>query len=74
MSNNLLKSIPINNFTYQDEIMNFSFILDDKIKIDINELSQLINMELIAKDPKNDIRENFVFKNAYNIIKIKDKR
>ena len=55
ISKSLLKCNPINNFTYQDEALNYSFILDDTNNIDIDKLSQPINVEVIAKDPKNII-------------------
>ena len=71
-NNALLKCNPINNFTYQDEIMNYSFILDDKNKIDIDNLSQPINIEITGKDPKNPIKENVSFTNNQNIIKLEN--
>ena len=69
-SNSIIKCNPVNNFTYQDEIMNYSFILDEKNKIDIDKLSQPINIEIIGKDPKNVIKENVSFANNQNIIKL----
>ena len=72
ISNCLIKCIPINNFTYQDEIMNFSFILDEKNKIDIDNLSQSINIEISCKDPINILKENVSFINNKNIIKLKN--
>ena len=71
-SNSIIKCNPVNNFTYQDEIMNYSFILDEKNKIDIDKLSQPINIEIIGKDPKNVIKENVSFANNQNIIKLPD--
>ena len=71
-NNALLKCNPINNFTYQDEIMNYSFILDEKNKIDIDNLSQPINIEITGKDPKNPIKENASFTNNQNIIKLEN--
>ena len=70
IDNNIIKCKPINNFTYQDEIMNYSFILKETNNINLT--SQPINIEIKAKDPKNDIKENIILKNGYNIIKIKD--
>ena len=52
--------------------MNYSFILDQKNKIDIDKLSQPINMDIIGKYPKNVIKENFSFANNQNIIKLPD--
>ena len=69
-NNSLVKCNPINNFTYQDEIMNYSFILDEKNKIDIDNLSEPINIEIAGKDPKNIVKENVSFANNQNIIKI----
>ena len=69
-SNSIIKCNPVNNFTYQDEIMNYSFILDEKNKIDIDKLSQPINIEIIGKDPKKVIKENVSFANNQNIIKL----
>ena len=70
--NALLKCNPVNNFTYQNEIMNYSFILDEKNKIDIEKLSQPINIEITGKDPKNSIKENVSFINNQNIIKLEN--
>ena len=71
-SNSIIKCLPINNFTYQNEIMNYSFILDEKNKIDIDNLSQPINIEITGKDPKNTIKENASFINNQNIIKLEN--
>ena len=70
--NAILKCNPVNNFTYQNEIMNYSFILDEKNKIDIEKLSQPINIEITGKDPKNIIKENVSFINNQNIIKLEN--
>ena len=72
INNAILKCNPINNFTYQNEIMNYSFIIDDKNKIDIENLSEPINIEIYGKDPKNIIKEKVSFINNQNIIKIED--
>jgi uncharacterized protein YegL len=69
-SNSIVKCNPVNNFTYQDETMNYSFILDEKNKIDIEKLSEPINLEINGKDPKNDINENVSFTYGQNIIKL----
>ena len=71
-SNSIIKCLPINNFTYQDEIMNYSFILDEKNKIDLDNLSQPINIEITGKDPKNPVKENVSFINNSNIIKLQN--
>jgi hypothetical protein len=52
--------------------MNYSFILDEKNKINIDELTQSIDIEIIGKDPKNLIKENISFINEKNIIKLPD--
>ena len=71
-NNSLIKCNPINNFTYQNEIMNYSFILDENNKIDIEKLTEPINIEITGKDPKNLIQENVSFINNQNIIKVED--
>jgi hypothetical protein len=68
--NCLVKCNPINNFTYQDEIMNYSLILDNNNKIDVDNLSESINIEIVGKDPKNPIKENISFNKNQNIIKL----
>ena len=68
--NCLVKCNPINNFTYQDEIMNYSLILDNNNKIDVDNLSEPINIEIVGKDPKNPIKENISFNKNQNIIKL----
>ena len=68
--NCLVKCNPINNFTYQDETMNYSLILDNDNKIDVDNLSQPINIEIVGKDPKNSIKENISFNKNQNIIKL----
>ena len=71
-SNSIIKCNPVNNFTYQDEIMNYSFILDEKNKIDVEKLYQPINIEITGKDPKIVIKENVSFTYEQNIIKLPD--
>ena len=63
ISTNVISVNPLNNFTYQNEIMNYSFILPgDK------ELSNL-KIKITGKDPINQIENNASFE---NIIKLKD--
>ena len=69
-SNSIIKCNPVNNFTYQDEIMNYSFILDEKNKIDIEKLSEPIDIEITGKDPKKIIKEKVSFLYGQNIIKL----
>ena len=54
---------PINNFTYQNEVMNYSFILPNN-----KELSNL-KVKITGKDPINIIESNI---NVDNIIKIEN--
>ena len=71
-NNSLIKCNPVNNFTYQNETMNYSFILADNNKIDIEKLTEPINIEITGKDPKNLIQENVSFINNQNIIKLEN--
>ena len=72
INNTILKCNPINNFIYQNEIMNYSFIIDDKNKIDIENLYEPIYIEIYGKDPKNIIKEKVSFIKNKNIIKIEN--
>ena len=69
--NAVVECYPENNFTYQDEIMNYSFILDEKNKIDIDNLNEDIRIEIESKDPNNLIKENLSF-SKNNIIKLEN--
>ena len=71
-NNSLIKCNPVNNFTYQNEIMNYSFVLAENNKIDIEKLTEPINIEITGKDPKNLIKENVSFINNQNIIKLEN--
>ena len=59
----------MDNFAYQDEIINFSFILNEKNKIDIDELSEPIQIEIIGKNQKNIVKQSVSF-DKRNIIKL----
>ena len=59
LKNKIISSTVTNDFSYQDEIINYSFILDESNKILFDEN---INMEIIAKDPINLIKEKVSFK------------
>jgi hypothetical protein len=72
MKNPILINEPINNITYQDEIISFSFILNDKNKIKFDNLKEPIQVEMWAKDPLNEIRESIMLKLDDNIIKLKN--
>ena len=61
--NKLIGVNPINNFTYQNEVMNYSFILPNN-----KELSNL-KVKITGKDPINIIESNI---NVDNIIKIEN--
>ena len=63
ISKNIIAVNPINNFVYQNEIMNYSFILPDN-----KELSNL-KIKITGKDPINLIENDATFE---NIIKLKD--
>jgi hypothetical protein len=69
LKNKIISSIVTNDFSYQDEIINFSFILDEKNEILFDES---INMEITAKDPINLIKEKVSFKFNENVIKLND--
>ena len=72
IENSVICCNPINNFTYQDEIMNYSFILDEKNKIDIDNISDIINVKIIGKEQNNNFEDNISFEKNKNIIKVKD--
>ena len=63
LSAKIISCNPINNFTYQNEIINYSFILPNKI-----ELSNL-KIKLTGKDPINNIESDLIID---NIIKLED--
>ena len=63
LSTKIIECNPINNFTYQNEIMNYSFILPNN-----KELSNL-KLKIIGKDPINIIESDI---NLDNIIKIEN--
>ena len=72
IENSVISCNPINNFTYQDEIIYYSFILDENNKIDIDNISNIINVKIIGKERNNNIEENIAFEKNKNIIKFKD--
>ena len=69
LKNKIISSTVTNDFSYQDEIINFSFILDEKNEIFFDES---INMEITAKDPINLIKEKVSFNFNENVIKLND--
>ena len=70
IKNSIIINSPENNFSYQGEIINYFFILDEKNKIDINNLYNSINLEIYLKNPLNTIKENILFDKSDNIIRI----
>ena len=68
IKNNVISCKP-NKISNQDEIINYSFILDEKNNINIDKLIEPIFLEISAKNPKNIIKENISFKNE-NTIKL----
>ena len=64
INSSIIKCIPQNNFTYQNEIINYSFILPGD-----NDLSNL-QLKITGKDPINPIEASTCFSN--NIIKLKN--
>jgi hypothetical protein len=63
----ILVNEPINNFTYQDEVVNYSFILGQKNKIN---LSSPIKVDIRAKDPLKEIGESFNLSSPENIVSL----
>ena len=57
LKNPILLNEPINNFTYQDEVISYSYILDSKNKFNIKNLKLPINVQITAKDPLNEVKE-----------------
>ena len=67
LKNKIISSTVTNDFSYNDEIINFSFILDEKNKIFFDDN---INIEITAKDPINLIKQKIYFKQNENVFKI----
>ena len=59
---------PINNFTYQDEVVSYSYVLDSKNKFNVKNLKQPILVTIKGKDPINDIKEEINLLSPENII------
>ena len=70
MKNPILVNEPINNFTYQDEVISYGFILDSKNAIKFENLKEPIQVEMFAKDPLNEIKESIFLKLDDNITKL----
>ena len=71
IKNNVISCEP-NRISNQDEIINYSFILDEKNNINIEKLLEPIILEISAKNPNNIIKENISFNKNENIIKLPD--
>jgi hypothetical protein len=69
--NSIIHCNPLNNFTYQNEITNYSFILDDVNKINIDNLSEDIKVEITGNLQKDNFKDDISFQNG-NIIKLTD--
>ena len=61
LAKKIIECTPINNFTYQNEIMNYSFILPDN-----KELSNL-KIKITGKDPINTIESDVNLENAIKV-------
>ena len=72
IKNSILITEAINKFSYQDEIINFSFILNEDNIIDINEIVESIQLEVIFKNPLNVIKEKITLDKSDNIYRIRN--
>ena len=70
IKNPILSIEPINNFTYQDEVVSYSYVLDPKNKFNIKNLKQPIHVEIKAKDPNQEIKEEIELSSPENIINL----
>ena len=71
IKNSIIIVKPDNNFSYQDEIISYSFILKINNMIDIDNLQESINIEISANNAINKINENILFgKEKNNIIRL----
>ena len=61
IESNIITVNPTNNFTYQNEIMNYSFILPGKIEL------YDLKIRMTGKDPINLIEENVSFDNLIKL-------
>ena len=68
-NSNIISCNQENNLAYQDEIINFSFILNEDNKIDLDEILEPIQIEIIGKNPIKLIKEIASF-DKENSIKI----
>ena len=69
IKNNIVSCEP-NNISNQDEIISFSFILNDENNINIDKLKEPILIEISGKNPYNIIKENISIDQSKNIIRL----
>ena len=69
IKNNIISCEP-NIFSNQDEIINFSFILNEENNINIDKLDEPILIEISGKNPKNLIKEIISLNKYENIIRL----
>ena len=69
IKNNIISCEP-NNISNQDEIISFSFILNEENNINIDKLKEPILIEISGKNPYNIIKENISIDQSKNIIKL----
>ena len=72
IQNSIVISEPMNNFAYQDEIINYSFILKEENKISIDNFLETFTIEITGKNPTNVINEKISFYKSENIIRLKN--
>ena len=72
IKNSIITLNPKDDFSYQDEIITFSFILDDKNKIDIDKLNENIKLQITGKNSLDLINEIIILKKNDNMIKLSD--
>ena len=72
LKNPIIINEPINNFTYQDEVISYNFVLSYNNRIKFDNLKEPIQIEMWAKDPLNDIKESIKLTLNENITQIKD--
>ena len=70
MKNPILVNEPINNFTYQDEVISYGFILNNNNRIKFENLKEPIQIEMWAKDPLNDVKGSIKLTLEDNITQI----
>ena len=70
MKSPILINNPINNFIYQDELISYGFILNNKNAIKFDDLKEPIQVEMWAKDPLNEVKESIFLKLDDNITKL----